>query len=328
MVLPPLAPCLERTSRCQAHVVGQGPWLLSALSRGSVEPGACCGPIMAGRCALQRKDKACGQVECRIVSEREQKMRTRLIKIGVVGLLLVLGACGASAEVMRWQVDGETREAIVYVPAASRGGEPLPLVLSFHGYGDNMQNFQHTNVHVAWSDAITVYFQGLETRAGLRGWQVARGGVDRDLQLVDVALASLRETYNVDDDRIYATGFSNGGMFAYLLWAERPGVFAAYAPVAASLRPSVRPEQPRPLFHVAGEGDRVVSFSDQTAAIEVATEVNGVADATTRCGEGCTVYGSGTPAPVMTWIHAGAHIYPRGTTERIVAFFREHSRRQ
>ncbi len=252
-------------------------------------------------------------------------MRTRLIHVGVVGLLLILGACGASAEVMTWQVDGETREAIVYAPAASPRGAGVPLVLSFHGYGDNMQNFQQTNVHAAWPEAIVVYFQGLETRRGLPGWQVERGGGDRDLKLVDVALASLRETYHVDDDRIYATGFSNGGMFAYLLWAERPGVFAAYAPVAARLRPSVRPEQPRPLFHVAGERDRVVRFSDQGAAMEIAIEVNGVGATTTRCGEGCTVYGPGTPAPVMTWIHAGAHVYPRGTAERIVSFFRDHA---
>ena len=123
---------------------------------------------------------------------------------------------------MTWQVDGETREAIVYAPAASPAGARVPLVLSFHGYGDNMQNFQHTNVHRAWPEAIVVYFQGLETRRGLRGWQVERGGVDRDLELVDMALGSLRETHRVDDDRIYATGFSNGGMFTYLLWAERP----------------------------------------------------------------------------------------------------------
>ena len=253
-------------------------------------------------------------------------MRTRLTHVGLVGLLLILSARGASAEVVSWQVDGETREAIVYAPAASGGAAEVQLVLSFHGYGDNMQNFQHTNMHVAWPDAIVVYFQGLDTRGGLPGWQVERGGSDRDLKLVDVALASLRETYGIDDDRIYATGFSNGGMFAYLLWAERPGVFAAYAPVAARLRSSVRPKQPRPLFHVAGERDRVVRFSDQGAAIEIAVEVNGVGATTTRCVEGCTVYGPGTPAPVMTWIHTGAHVYLRGTAERIVAFFRDHSR--
>ena len=254
-------------------------------------------------------------------------MRKRLTHAGLVGVLLILGASGASAEVMRWQVDGETREAIVYAPAASRGGGRVPLVLSFHGRGDNMQNFQRTDVHVAWPDAIVVYFQGLETRDGLAGWQVERGeGRDRDLKLVDVALASLRRTYDVDDNRIYVTGFSNGGMFTYLLWAERPGVFAAYAPVAGRIGSSVRPTEPGPLFHVAGEQDRQVTFSDQEAAIEIAIEVNGVGASTTRCGDGCTIYGSGTPAPVMAWIHSRGHVYPRGTAERIVSFFQEHPR--
>ena len=252
-------------------------------------------------------------------------MRMRLMHVTLIGLLLIPGVCDAAAEVMRWQVDGVTREAIVYAPA-SPPAEGAPLVLSFHGFGDNMQNFQYTNIHVAWPEAIVVYFQGLERRRGLLGWQVEPGGNgDRDLKLVDVALRSLRETYRIDDDRIYATGYSNGGMFTYLLWAKRPDVFAAYAPVAARLRGSVRPEQPRPVLHVAGTRDRVVRFADQQAAIAVALEVNGV-DATTSCGAGCTLYGAGTAAPVMTWIHAGAHVYPRGTSQRIVSFFRGQSR--
>ena len=251
-------------------------------------------------------------------------MRTPLTHAILVGLLLIPGVGDAGAQVMRWQVDGETREAIVRAPASPQA-EGSPLILSFHGFGDNAQNFQYTNLHVAWPDAIVVYFQGLPTRRGLPGWQAEGGGGNRDIELVDVALASLRETYRIDDDRIYATGYSNGGMFTYLLWAERPGVFAAFAPVAARLRPSVRPTEPRPVFHVAGESDRVVRFSDQEAAIAVAIDVNGV-DTATGCGAGCTLYGAGTAAPVMTWIHPGAHVYPRGTSERIVAFLQEQSR--
>ena len=253
-------------------------------------------------------------------------MNMRVAQAVVAGLLLLTGARESAAEVVRWQVDGETREAVVHGPQ-SPGAAGAPLILAFHGFGDNMQNFQHTNLHVAWPDAIVVYFQGLERRGGLPGWQVERGGVDRDLKLVDVALRSLRETYHIDSQRIYATGYSNGGMFTYLLWAERPGVFAAYAPVAARLGPAVRPTRPAPVLHVAGERDRVVSFADQEAAIAVAIDVNDVR-AATPCGAGCTEYGAGAATPVMTWIHAGAHIYPRGTSERIVAFFREHARRE
>jgi len=255
-------------------------------------------------------------------------MRIRLAAVVSVGLGLVLSACGASAQqVTRWQVEGETREAIVYAPDALAGNEKIPLVFSFHGRGDTMQNFQYTNVHVAWPEAIVVYFQGLSTGGGLSGWQAGRGADgDRDVKLVDVALASLREAYNVDDDRIYATGFSNGGMFTYLLWAERPGVFAAYAPVAGRLRPSVQPIEPRPIFHVAGRQDRQVEFSAQEAAIANAVEVNGVAATSTPCGDGCTLYGSDEAAPVMAWIHPGGHVYPRETSERIVSFFRDHPR--
>ena len=167
-------------------------------------------------------------------------------------------AAAQRAEMSTWTVDGEKRQAIVYAPPANPAPGRVPLVLSFHGHGDNMRNFQYTNLHQAWPEAVVVYFQGLPSRRdGLDGWQVEKGqDDDRDLKLVDIALASLRATFKVDDARIYSTGFSNGANFTYLLWAERPGVFAAFAPVAARLRPSVKPCPPRPLFHIAGTATR------------------------------------------------------------------------
>jgi polyhydroxybutyrate depolymerase len=77
---------------------------------------------------------------------------------------------------------------------------------------------------------------------------------------------------------------------------------------------------------VAGERDQQVTFPDQKAAIVIAIGVNGVRTTTTRCGDGCTIYGSGTPAPVMTWIHPGGHDYPRSTSQRIASFLKDHPR--
>ena len=248
-----------------------------------------------------------------------------ITRVVMICLLSVGSATSASAQLMQWEVGGETREALVYVPDAAGSQGPAPLVMSFHGFGDNMQNFRYTNIHETWPEAIVVYFQGLVRRQGMLGWQVERDDMDRDLTLVDVALSALRETYDIDDNRIYATGFSNGGMFTYLLWAERPGLFAAFAPVAARLPSSVRPTRPKPVFHVAGARDQVVRFADQQAAIEIARTVNGSRQPG-PCGDGCIVYGAGSSAPVMAWIHSGAHVYPRRTTEQIVAFFRDHAR--
>ena len=243
--------------------------------------------------------------------------------------LVTIGAppASASAELVSWRVEGRTREAFVYAPATTSTSSRRPLVMAFHGYGDDATHFQLVNLHQAWPDAVVVYFQGLPTRAELPGWQVERGQYgDRDLKLVDAALADLRQRLRIDDERIYATGFSNGAMLTYLLWAERPQVFAAYAPVAGRLRPSVEPTERRPLLHIGGSRDTQVAFADQQAAFETAIRVNGVVGQGQSCGEGCTLYGPGTPSPVMVSIHGGGHTYPTGTSETIVRFLRQYTR--
>lgn len=230
---------------------------------------------------------------------------------------------------MTWTIDGVKRDAIVYRPTAKSAGGKTPVIFSFHGHGDNIQNFQQVDLQVAWPEAIVAYFQGLPTsRSGepaMPGWQVQTGTYDdRDLKLVDSALASFRHQYKVDDTRIYATGFSNGANFTYLLWAERPGVFAAYAPVAAAWRGPAPPTTPRPILHIAGVQDRQIPFDSQKETIEMARKVNGATAKGDACGIGCTLYNSSTGAPVMTWFHQGGHEYPEGTSERIVKFFKQH----
>ena len=255
-------------------------------------------------------------------------MTKQLVIATMIGAALTLRAQTAvaqRAEVKAWRLNGETRRAIVYPPSAKSANGRAPLVFSFHGHGDNMQNFQHTDLHRAWPEAIVVYLQGLPSRDGLSGWQVEKGqDDDRDLALVDAVLASLREAFKVDEARIYATGFSNGANFTYLLWAERPGVFAAYAPVAARLRPSVHLTKRKPIFHIAGTEDAQIKYADQLNAIETARRANGVTGEGAACGDGCTLYDSPGGAPVMTWIHPGGHEYPETTSERIAKFFREH----
>ncbi len=55
----------------------------------------------------------------------------------------------------------------------------------------------------------------------------------------------------------------------------------------------------------------MVDFVDQMAAVKVALEVNG----------------NDPDAPVRTWIHPDAHVWPPSTSNRMAAFFQEHTRR-
>jgi polyhydroxybutyrate depolymerase len=233
----------------------------------------------------------------------------------------------AAPKIMNFNVDGVERRAIVFAPAKQAG--PAPLVFAFHGHGDSADNYVGVDLQAAWPQAVIAYFDGLPTRDGLSGWQTEAGqDGDRDLKLVDVALASLRTAYKIDDQRVYATGFSNGAHFTYLLWAERPNLFAAFAAVAGRIRPAAVPVRPKPLLHVGGKNDHQVDFKDQLAAMETARKIDGVAANPTSCtslisATVCSMYASNTSTPVVTMVHPGGHAYPEGTSEEIVKFFKQ-----
>jgi polyhydroxybutyrate depolymerase len=235
----------------------------------------------------------------------------------------------------KWTVDGVQREALVFSPSTSSKTK-APVIFAFHGHGGNMhfaargmafQNF--------WPEAIVVYMQGLPTPGrigdlpGLHpGWQHDPGELgDRDLKFFDAVLATLHEKYSVDDGRIYATGFSNGGFFTYLLWAMRPNVVAAFAPGGAFILPSFHLTEPRPVLHFAGERDKLVRFKDQERTIEEVRKLNGCAPQGDPCGVNCTLFSSSKGAPVATFIHRFGHIYPPPVTPLIIKFFQDHPRK-
>lgn len=231
-------------------------------------------------------------------------------------------------------VDGVEREALVYLPSTSSKGK-APVIFAFHGHGGNMHfaaggmAFQNS-----WPEAIVVYPQGLPTpgivldhEGKKAGWQDFAGQENnRDLKLVDAMLKTLREKYSIDDSRIYATGFSNGGLFSYLLLSQRPNVFAAFAPGGAVLLPQNSLSVARPVFHYGGRSDRLAKFEKQQATIEQLRKFNGCVDEGESCGENCTVYNSTRGAPVATFVHPYGHLYPPAVTPLIVKFFQDHPR--
>ena len=143
---------------------------------------------------------------------------------------------------MEVQVDGVTREALVSIPQGVSKEKPAPLVFGFHGHGGNMRNaarqFGFENV---WPEAVVVYMQGLNTptardpQGDKPGWQ-NRPGLqgDRDLKAFDAFLTLIKSKTSIDENRIYASGHSNGGGFTYCLWAGRGNLFAAIAPSSAN----------------------------------------------------------------------------------------------
>jgi polyhydroxybutyrate depolymerase len=257
--------------------------------------------------------------------------------LSAIGLMVLVSGSRAAAplSLRQWKVDGVTREALVYIPAAPAPGG-MPIVFAFHGHGGTMQRVARAwNYQALWPDAIVVYMQGLKTPGQLTdpkgdrtGWQRWPGDQnDRDLKFFDAVLASLEKEQHVDRNRIYATGHSNGGSFTYLLWETRAKDFAAFAPSAAVSRSLMTDKQftPRPVLVIAGRKDPLVKFSWQEKMMDALRKHNECeGGGPWKIDKRCTLYPSKVAAPVITYIHDGGHVVPPDACGLVVKFFKEH----
>lgn len=255
--------------------------------------------------------------------------------MAMVGALVIVASAVAAfaAEPVRWtlDVDGLKRQALVYLPAQADEA-PAPVVFGFHGHGGTAANSARTFAFQQhWPEAIVIYMQGVPTPGKLsdpegkrNGWQHDGGDHDdRDLKFFDAMLAKLRAEHKIDDRRIYASGHSNGGAFTYLLWAQRPDVFAAFAPSGAGGR-AVRTIQPKPAMHIAGEQDPLVKFTMQQRVMDHIRKTNNCEAPGIDWAPHSTLYASPTGTPFVTYIHPGGHKYPAQAPPLIVRFFKEH----
>lgn len=254
----------------------------------------------------------------------------------LAALAALAGSVAAQGTTMTWTVEGVQRVALVFAPAPTIAGVKHPIVFVFHGHGGNMQGMaQSAHIQTFWPGAIVVYPQGVPTPSpgpgdpqGLRpGWQFEAGQTgtnDRDLKFFDAMLATFEQKFSVDDQRIYSTGFSNGAIFSYLLWAERGKVLAAFGICAGMLWSSEHLTEPRAAAIVGGTADTTLPFTVQQQSIEAARQVDNATGAGQPCGPGCTRYPSTSQTPVVTRIHSGGHVYPPWASQFFVNFFKLH----
>jgi polyhydroxybutyrate depolymerase len=266
-------------------------------------------------------------------------MRRTLWAVLVVGCLSGAAQSVAGAELthLTIRVEGRERTALAHFPeTAEPSGSPVVFV--FHGHGSSAENAaKGFAIEERWPEAIAVYMQGLPTASKLdpegneSGWQKAPGEMgDRDLKFFDAVLARLRTQHKLDDRRIYATGFSNGGYFTYALWAARGDVLAAVAPCACLADRNINSLKPKPCLHLAGKIDHTIGPQLQLETMAAIRRLNGC-EATGRLWNPgprivVTYYPSPTGTPFVSAIHVGGHIVPKSTGAWVVRFFKEQSK--
>jgi polyhydroxybutyrate depolymerase len=137
----------------------------------------------------------------------------------------------------------------IHIPPSYNDGNPIPLVIALHGMPQNSKFFmEYTELNEKADEEgfIVVYPNGgtdisyILERLKLSGnfeyyWNCWDGEDIDDLGFIRNLIESLKSDYNIDENRIYITGFSNGGYMTHRIGAELSDVIAAIAPVGGSI---------------------------------------------------------------------------------------------
>ena len=157
---------------------------------------------------------------------------------------------GATVEEMPEQADFEfdpdnlPRAYLVHAPVDYTGDEALPLVFVLHGRPDTGNGIAVITEMHQFADSenfIAVFPHGINRQWNYtRGVAEFRSGPIDDVQYLLNLVEHLSQDFNIDRNRLYVTGFSNGGFMTQRVACEAPEHFAAFAVVGAGFLPSWR----------------------------------------------------------------------------------------
>lgn len=135
------------------------------------------------------------------------------------------------------------RQFMVHLPPGFSSSQQRALVVNLHGGSGNMVSAQgfsqmnpvadQNNFVVAWPQGIGVAAPGFSWADG-RNTSADQAGID-DIGFIHRLVDTLVRRYNIDSNRIYLCGFSNGGFMVQRLACQSPGKFAAMASLGASM---------------------------------------------------------------------------------------------
>lgn len=170
--------------------------------------------------------------------------------------------------------DGIERTYLVHVPAKYEPGRPAPLLVAMHGGGGSME-YQATDANygqISKSDRegfIVAFPNGISPlKSGLLAtWNAGTCcGPARDRNIDDVGfirkmIDRISQQLDIDRQKIFATGMSNGGLMAIRLACDMSDVFKAVASVAGTDNTtSCNPAKPVSVMFIHARNDDHVPF--------------------------------------------------------------------
>ena len=171
---------------------------------------------------------------------------------------------------------GLEREYMLYIPQSAEKNSPLMFML--HGLGSThtiIMNYSQMNQVADKHGFVVCYPQGIRgaentrhTKKGTPFWNVGyethKNETVDDVSFIKSLAIYLQQEYNLDPEKTFCAGMSNGGDMSYLLGCEAPDIFKAIAPITGCMMgwiyESCNKNNPVPVFQVHGTADKTTYY--------------------------------------------------------------------
>jgi polyhydroxybutyrate depolymerase len=167
---------------------------------------------------------------------------------------------------------GLERTYRIHIPPSYDKAKPLPLLIALHGGGGTGKAMEKLTLggFNKISDRegfIVVYPDGIE-----KHWNDGRENVSYrahrekvdDVGFISALIDDLAEKRNIDRNRVYVTGISNGAMMSFRLACELSQKITAIAPVAGAMPENLpsrcSPSRRIPVLMISNTDDRLVPW--------------------------------------------------------------------
>ncbi|MGM0479221.1 MAG: extracellular catalytic domain type 1 short-chain-length polyhydroxyalkanoate depolymerase [Bacteroidota bacterium] len=196
----------------------------------------------------------------------------------IIGLFIALTAMGQSGSMIAntYTYGGEAREYKLYVPTTYDGSEAVPLIFNLHGYTSNMdQQIAYGDFRSIADTAnfLIVHPNGTFDQSGNRFWNAfGASGVD-DVGFLSSLIDTINNEYNIDLNRLYSTGMSNGGYMSFELACQLGNRIAAVASVTGAMTSNrisaCNAPKPTPIMQIHGTQDPTVPYNGGTNNVAI-----------------------------------------------------------
>lgn len=166
--------------------------------------------------------------------------------------------------------EGQKREYLQYAPSGL--GSKRPLIISCHGMNQSAK-YQWDALKDAKTLADKEKFVIVLPEGINSGWDISG---DRDINLIKDLIAQMKKDFDIDENRVYLSGFSMGGMLTYHAMNKIPDVIAAFAPISGYPMWGFTYTGKRaiPVIHHHGTGDDVCVYSNVQRNIDELVKKN------------------------------------------------------